>query len=102
MLPLHHAADVTQPTDRFERHNLPVTWLLVFSSSGQNKKGLQGDHPGRPVTGMNADPLGRSALLTAIKRAAVADDHGLYLFRGSPQADDAPRRCGQIEWPRHR
>jgi len=36
---------------------------------------------------MNADPLGRSALLAAIKRAAVAIDHGL--FRRSPQTGDA-------------
>ena len=49
---------------------------------------------------MNADLLGRLALLAAIERHADAIDHGV--FRESRQADAAQRPWGQIEWPRHR
>ena len=43
---------------------------------------------------MNADPLGRFALLAAIDRPAMAVDP--RLCRGSRHADDGP-----IGWPRH-
>jgi hypothetical protein len=48
MLPLHHAVDVASPLDGLEDKTSLRPDAVFCRVSGQNKKGLPGDRPGRP------------------------------------------------------